>query len=117
MAVAVGCLRDLRRQYGGQRLRVLGAGDRQHAGDAADLRGFGGDGVRRVGQHQHVDGIGRQCGGAAHAFGGARVELAVQVFGNDQNLAHQTSPFSFSAETSSATSLTITPRERLAGGA
>ena len=28
-----------------------------------------------------------------------------------------TSPFSFSAETSSATSLTITPRERLAGGA
>jgi hypothetical protein len=35
---------------------ALAVGDGQHLGDAGDLRGFGGDGGRIGGQHQHVDG-------------------------------------------------------------
>ena len=96
---------------------VGGVGDGQHLGDAGDLRGFGGDGGRVGGQHDDVDGVGLQRLRGGHALGGGGVELAVQVFGDDQNLAHHSNPFCFSAATSSAASLTITPLLRLGGGA
>jgi hypothetical protein len=39
------------------------------------------------------------------------------MFGDDEDLGHQSNPFAFSAATSSAASFTITPLLRLAGGA
>lgn len=56
------------------------------------------------------------CAGNAAGRGG--IELAVQMFGDDKNLAHDyTSPFVFNAATNSATSFTMMPLLRLAGGA
>ena len=85
--------------------------------DAGDLRGLGGDGGRIGGEHDDVDGLGLERLRGGHALGGGGVELAVEVFGDDQNLAHYSSPFCLSAATSSAASLTITPLLRLAGAA
>src|SRR5207247_6997133 len=50
------------------------------------------------------------------ALCGARVERLAVVFGNDENLAHYTSPFFFSASTSSCAVFTITPFCRCGGG-
>ena len=113
---------DLRCQHLRDGMRVGSVGDGQHLGDTGDLRGFGGDGGRIGGQHDHVDGIGLHRGGGADGLGGGGVELAVQVFGDDENLGlhvvrHQSNPFCLSAATSSAASFTITPLLRLAGGA
>ena len=117
MAVAVGQLRHLRCEHLGHGLRVGFIGDGQHAGDAIDLRGLGGNGGRVGSQHDDVDGLRRQCLRGGHALGGGGIELAVEVLGDDQDLGHQRSPFCLSAATSSAASLTITPLLRLGGGA
>src|SRR6185437_14234032 len=69
----------------------------------------------RVGKHQHVNGVRLDFARAGHAARGRGVELPVEVFGDYQDFAHYTNPFCFSAATSSTTSFTITPRERLAG--
>src|SRR5690606_19138870 len=106
VAVAVGQLGHLRRKHLGDGVRVRVVGDRQHLRHAVDLRGLGGDGGWVGGEHDDVDGLRRQrlCGG--HALGGGGVELAVQVFGDDQDLGHQSNPFCLSAATSSAASFT-----------
>jgi len=52
VAVAVGGLGDLRCQYGSERVRILGAGDREDFADAFDLGGIGGDGVNAVTKDQ-----------------------------------------------------------------
>src|SRR3546814_15798614 len=64
-----------------------------------------------------VDGFRRQRLRGGHARVGGGVELAVEVFGDDQDLGHYSNPFCLSAATSSAASFTITPRLRLGGGA
>src|SRR5699024_8362931 len=93
VAVACGGPGDLRGQHGGQGVRVLGACGGQHLADALDLRGFGGHGVRVVGQYQHVDGFRLDRGGGADGTRGGDVEFTVQVFGDDENLAHENLPF------------------------
>ncbi len=112
-----GCeLRDLRCEHLRERVRVRGIGNRQHATHAVDLRSLRRD-VRGIcGEHDDVDGFRVQCLRRAHALGGGVVEFAVEVFGDDQYLAHS-NPFAFSAATSSPTSFTITPRWRFGGAA
>ena len=117
VGIALGQRRDLRRQHLRDGVGIGGIGDGQHVRHAGDLRGLGGDAGRIGGEHDDVDGIRLQRLRGAHALGGGRVELAVQVFGDDQNLAHHSNPFCFSVATSSAASFTITPRLRLAGAA
>ncbi len=107
---------DLRREHGSERLGVRSVVDRQHGLHALDLRGFGGNGGAVGREHGDVDLRAIDRAGAGHALGGGGIELAAGVFGDDENLGHQTSPFCFSAATSSATSFTITPLERAAGG-
>src|SRR3546814_11044233 len=63
------------------------------------------------------EGLRRQILRGGHALGGGGVELAVEVFGDDQDLGHYSNPFCLSAATSSAASFTITPRLPLGGGA
>jgi hypothetical protein len=118
--MAVPVLRNgggLRRVNGGERVRIRRVGDRQHLRHAVDLCRLGGDWVGRIGEHKHVDRFGFQLARTSHAARRARIEFAVQMFGDDQDLAHQISPLVFSAATSSAASFTITPLLRLAGGA
>ncbi|KAG1433840.1 hypothetical protein G6F56_014497 [Rhizopus delemar] len=76
-----------------------------------------GDSGRVGGQHQHVAAGAADGGGGADGLGGGGIELAVVVLGDDENLAHYSSPFCLSAATSSAASLTITPLLRFDGAA
>ena len=70
------------------------------------------------GEDHDVDGVGIQGLRGGDALGRGGVELAAEVFGDDEDPGgHQSSPFAFSAATSSAASFTITPLLRLAGGA
>src|SRR5688572_20802508 len=98
-------------------MRVGRVGHGQHLGHTSNLCGFRSDRSRIGSEYGDIDGIGlqRQC--SADGFGGGGVEFAVQVFGDDQYLAHYSNPFCLSAATSSAASLTITPLPRLAGAA
>ncbi|KAG1078938.1 hypothetical protein G6F40_016508 [Rhizopus arrhizus] len=117
MGVALGQLCDLRRQHLGDGLCIGGVGHGQDLGDAGDLCGVSGDSGRVGGQHQHVDAGAADGGGGADGLGGGGIELAVVVLGDDENLAHYSSPFCLSAATSSAASLTITPLLRFDGAA
>lgn len=108
---------DLRAQHLRDGVFVGGVGDGEDAGDAGDLRGLGSHRGRIGRQHHDVDGLGRQRLRGADALGGGGVELPVEMFGDDEDLGHYSNPFCLSAATSSAASLTITPRLRLAGGA
>jgi hypothetical protein len=82
-----GQLGDLRGQHLGDRVGVRGVGDRDDLGDAGDGRGFRGDRVGRVGQHGDVD-LAADLRGAGDAARGGGVQLAAEVFGDDQDLAH-----------------------------
>ena len=97
--------------------QIAGVAKVIHADGDSLAHGLAGDGGRVRGEHHDVDGFGLQGLRGGNALGGRCIELAVQVFGDDQNLAHHSSPFCLSAATSSAASLTITPLLRLAGGA
>ncbi len=110
-------LDDLRAQHLGDGVFVGGVGHGQHAGDAGQLCGLRCNGGRVGCQYDHVDGLGRDCLRGAQGLGGGRIELAVEMFGNNENLGHYSNPFCLSAATSSAASLTITPRLRLDGAA
>ena len=117
MRVAGGQRGHLRRQHLGDGVFVGGVGHGEGARDAGDLRGFRGDGGGIGRQHHDVDGLRRQRLRGGDALGGGCVELAAEVFGDDQDLGHHSNPFSLSAATSSAASLTITPLLRFAGAA
>ena len=117
MAVALRQRGDLRRLHLGDGVGVGGVGHGQHLVHAGDLRGLRGDAGRIGGEHDDVDGFGLERERGGHALGGRGVELAFEMFGDDQNLAHHSNPFCFSAATSSAASLTITPLLRFGGGA
>jgi hypothetical protein len=80
-------LRDLRRQYLRDRLRIGGVGDGDHFRDALDLRRLCSDSRGIRGQHDdmHVAAHGLR---RAHAFGGGGVEFAAEMFCNDQDLGH-----------------------------
>ncbi|GAB3334383.1 hypothetical protein GCM10027359_06890 [Marilutibacter aestuarii] len=117
MAVAGGEAGDLGRQHLGQRMGVGFVGDGQDLRDAFDRGCFGGDGGRVGGENDDIDGLGFQRPRGGDALGGRGIQLAVQVLGDDQYLAHYSNPFCFSAATSSAASLTMTPLLRLGGGA
>src|SRR5258708_29107554 len=98
-------------------MRVDRVRDSQHFRHAVDLRSFRGDCIGCIGEHEHVDARGPEILRAGDAARGAGIQLAVQMLGDYQYLAHASSPFVFSAATSSAASLTITPLLRLAGAA
>ena len=108
----------LRRQNVGNRIGVGGIGNGNDFRNTGDLCRLCRDGIGCIAQHDDIDRFGfhRLCAGDATGSGG--IQLAVQMFGNDKNLAHDyTSPFVFNAATSSATSFTMMPLLRLAGGA
>src|SRR5690606_16380053 len=88
VAIARRKLRNLRCKHLRNRLRIGGVGHSQHAVDAGDLRGLGGGGGGVGGQHDDVDRFGRQRLRGGHAFGGGGVELAVVVFGDDEDFGH-----------------------------
>ena len=88
MAVAGGELGDLWGEHLRDRVGVGGVGDDQDLRHAGDLRGFGGDGCRVGGEHDDVDRFGLQRLRGGHALGGGGVELAVEVFGDDQDFGH-----------------------------
>jgi hypothetical protein len=92
MAVASRGLGDLWRQHCGQRMRIFGLADGKHPAHAFELRSFGSNGVDVVSKHQHVDAFGFDGSGSAYGARGRGVEFAVQMFGDDQNLAHVNSP-------------------------
>src|SRR5690606_4610412 len=104
-------------KYLGDGMRVGLIGHGEHLAHAVDLCGFGGNGARVGGQHGDIDGVRVQGLGRGNALGGGAVELAFEVFGDDENVGHQSNPFSLSTDTSSAASFTITPLLRLGGGA
>ena len=83
-----GNLCDLRRQHLGDGMGVGRVGDGAYARHAGDLRSVRSNGIRRIGQHQHVHGLRADRDGAGHATRGGRVQLAVEVLGDDQDLAH-----------------------------
>src|SRR3546814_5064604 len=62
--------------------------DGKHFRDAVDLRGFRCNGGRVCGEHDDVDGFRRQRLRGGHALGGGGVELAVEMFGDDQDFGH-----------------------------
>jgi len=109
--------RNLRREHGGEGLFVRCVFDLQHALDALDRSRLSGNGTGVVGEHSDIDLRALDLGRAGHALGGRGIELAVRVFGNDENLGHYSKPFCLSAATSSATSFTMMPFDRAAGGA
>jgi hypothetical protein len=117
MRVTGGEFRHLRGLHLCDGIRVRGIRDGQHLRHAGDLRRFCGHARRIGGEHEEVDGLRLQRLRGGHALGGGCVELATEVFGDDQDLGHHSNPFCFSAATSSAASFTITPRLRLAGAA
>ena len=68
------------------------------------------------GEHCDVDGRWLEASGAGYALRGAGIEALPVMLGNDQHPGHQTSSLFRSAFTSPATSLTVTPPGRWAGG-
>ena len=92
VGVVLGQRGDLRRLRLGDGVGVGGIGDGQHLGHAGDLRGLGGDAGRIRGEHDDVDGVRLQRLRGGHALGGGGVELAVQVFGDDQYLPITATP-------------------------
>ena len=116
MRVVRGDRSNLRREHGSERLCVRSVLDLQHALDALDCGRLGRNvaGVRR--EHGDVDLRALDLARAGHALGSGGIELAVGMFGNDEDLGHYNNPFCLSAATSSPTSFTMTPFCRDAGG-
>jgi len=71
---------------------VLRSGHRENLADAVDAGGFGGDRVGGVRQHDDVDGIRLHGGGGTDRARCGGVELAVEVFCDNENLGHVGSP-------------------------
>ena len=69
------------------------------------------------GQHGNVTVQPGEFAGTAQATGGARVQLAAVMFGDNQDSAHQGRSIRFSSATSSAASATIFPFCRTGGAA
>ena len=73
-------------------------------------------GAAVVGEYRYVDCRWLEASGAGHALRRAGVEGSPVMFGDDQHAGHQTSSFCRRACTNSATSRTISPLARWAGG-
>ena len=116
MAVAGRQLDHLGGEGGRERVGVVAGGDGDHRRDAVQGGGLGGDRGGIGGKHGDRDLGARNLARAGDAARRRLAQLRAVVFGNDENLAHQTSPFFFSASTSSATSLTMMPLARGFGG-
>ena len=97
---------------------IAGASATQHARHARKPCRLGGDGSRVMADDQHAMSATR-LSASAHCTqrAVARCQPVPVMFGDDQYLAHQISPFAASAATSSPTSFTITPLPRTGGGA
>ena len=117
MRIALGQCRHLRRVYCRERLGILGTLERQHAADSLERGCLGGQRRHLRRQHCHVDRAAPERGRAADALGGADIEPAVAMLGDDEDLRHQSTPRCFMAPNSSSTLLTMMPRERTGGGA
>ncbi len=108
---------DLRREHSGKRLGVRCVLDFQNAFDALNRGRLRRDGAGIGGEYCDIDFRALDAARAAHALRGRGIEFAVRMLGNDENLGgHQIRPFCLSASTSPATSFTMTPFCRVAGG-
>ena len=116
MRVVRGSGRNLRREHRGERLGVRSVLDFQHALHALDGGSLFRDSAGVRGEHRDIDLRALDAAGAGHALGGGGIELAVRMLGNDENLGHYNRPFCLSAATSAATSFTMAPFCRAAGG-
>src|SRR4029079_18743482 len=115
--VVGGSRRDLRREDRRERFLVRSVLDLQHTLDALDRSRLSGHGSGVIGEHRDIDLCALNLARAGHALGRCGIELAVRMFGNDENLGHYSKPFCLSASTSPATSFTMMPFCRDAGGA
>ena len=93
--------RDLRREHRRQRVRVRRVLDLQHLRDVLQLRGLRRDAPASAAHTATVISAPGIAVRAGDALGGAGIEFRAVVLGDDQNLAHATSPFLRSASTSS----------------
>ena len=88
MRVVGGERGDLRREGGGERMRVLGPIDAQHRFDAGERGGLGGD-ARGVGAEQRDGDLGIRNGlRAGDAFRGRGIQRLAVVFADDEYLVH-----------------------------
>ena len=107
-------LHHQRRDIFGERMaqrRVVGDMDLAHAGD---LRRSFGDAADAFAGHQQMDFA--QLGGGGDGGEGGVLDRAAFMFNPDKRL-HAATPMDLSLATSSSTSATLTPAERLAGSA
>ncbi len=116
MAITGGELGNLWRQHGshGASARVSA-----HLNDlvyTVQQRGSVGHRLIRGAEHADVNAVAGKTARAGHAFCGARIQRAAVMLGDNQYSCHQISPFSCNAFTSAATSLTMMPFSRWAGG-
>ena len=112
----------------GSQLTNLGCGDRRQggfvrrmidpddAGHSRECRRLCCNCAAVAGEHGNVDGRWFETSGAGHAFRRAGIEGLPVMLGNDQHPGHQINSFCRSACTNSATSCTLTPLGRWAGG-
>ncbi len=105
---------DLRCEHCSQWLCIGGAVDFENMLDAGQLGSLGRD-CRRIGR-QHCDVDVADLARAAHTLGDGRIELAAGMLGNDEYLAHVSNPLCLSAAIKPATSFTMAPFWRPAGG-
>ncbi len=107
---------QLRSEDCGEGMLVLRPVHAQHRFDAREGRGLRRDGGGIRPQQDYGDLGVRNAGRAGDAFRRGRIEGLAVMFTDDEYLVHQIRPFFLSTSTSSATSLTITPFCRWAGG-
>ncbi|KEZ16688.1 hypothetical protein CP98_04009 [Sphingobium yanoikuyae] len=104
---------DQRRDILCQRMakgRVVGDMDLAHAGD---LGGFGGNAVDALASNQQMDFA--QLGCSGHGGKGRVLDGAALMFNPNERLRHAATPRALSWATSSSTSATLMPAERLGG--
>ncbi len=116
VAEARGQARELRRENGGERRRVVLCVDEHDFRDAGEARGLRGDGAAVMREHGDDERLGPQIERATHALRRRGIEPRAVVLRDYEHAAHESAPRASSTATSSATSLTRTPAAR-AGGA
>ncbi len=116
MRVATCQCGDLWRKYRGNSLFVfcaLNCQDPRNKLEFSRLSCYRGSSCR---QNRDINFRTLDAGCASNRLRCARIKSGTIVFRNNENFRHHASPLSFSAATRPATSSTITPRSRSAGG-
>ena len=116
MAITLRQRRNLWSDHRGHGVRIRRVIDLYDLCNAIELRSLRSDCRSVGGEHRNGDLCASNSLSAGYALRSCGVEMSAVVLGNDQNLAHATSPFFFSASTSSAALFSITPFWRTGGG-